>query len=63
MAGVGVVTGEKLTVSEVARMAGVTAATVRRWSDSGDLPSSRTLGGARRFDRSTVEERLRDASR
>jgi excisionase family DNA binding protein len=56
-------TGEKLTVSEVARMAGVTAATVRRWSDAGDLPSTRTLGGARRFDRSTVEERLRDASR
>jgi excisionase family DNA binding protein len=56
-------TGDKLTVSEVARIAGVTPATVRRWSDAGDLPSTRTLGGARRFERTVVEQRLRDASR
>lgn len=53
--------GDKMTVSEVARFFGVTPATVRRWSDDGNLPSSRTLGGARRFDRATIEEKAQDA--
>jgi len=52
---------EKLSVGDVARLFGVRPETVRRWSDEGILPSSRTLGGARRFDRRTVEQKLRDA--
>lgn len=54
---------EKLTVSQVAAEFGVTAATVRRWADEDLLPATRTLGGARRFDRSVVEEKLRDAGK
>lgn len=52
---------DKMTVSEVAEFFGVTAATVRRWSDDGHLPSTRTLGGARRFDRAVIEEKAQDA--
>ncbi|WP_396659525.1 helix-turn-helix domain-containing protein [Microbacterium sp.] len=55
-------TGEKMTVSEVARVFGVTPGTVRRWADDPEkLPSSRTLGGARRFDREVIDQLLRDA--
>lgn len=56
---------EALTVADVARIFGVTAATVRRWDDDGVLHSTRTLGGHRRFSRTAVEERqkaLRDDS-
>lgn len=44
-----------LTVSEVASEFGVHPQTVRRWADQGDLPSTRTLGGARRFDPAVVD--------
>jgi excisionase family DNA binding protein len=45
-----------LTVSDVARRFGVAPQTVRRWADAGDLPSWRTVGGARRFDEKTIEK-------
>ena len=35
----------QLTVTEAARIAGVSAATVRRWCDLGQLPHQRTSGG------------------
>lgn len=59
-------TGDKMTVSEVAAIFGVTAATVRRYDDAGLLPAQRTPGHHRRFDREAVEalaEKLRDAHR
>jgi excisionase family DNA binding protein len=39
-----------LTSAEVARLLGVTAGTVKRWSDHGLLACVRTAGGHRRFD-------------
>ena len=53
---------EALTVADVARIFGVTEATVRRWGDNGVLPSSRTLGGHRRFSRNAVEAKRRETS-
>jgi DNA binding domain, excisionase family len=38
-----------LTLSDVADMLGVHEGTVRRWADTGKLPSYRTPGGHRRF--------------
>ena len=49
----------KLTVAEVADLFGVQRRTVQRWADEGLIPCTRTLGGARRFDRAEVE-RLRE---
>ncbi|MFO7266234.1 MAG: helix-turn-helix domain-containing protein [Limnochordales bacterium] len=43
-----------LTLSDVAAMLGVHEGTVRRWADSGRLPSYRTPGGHRRFRREDV---------
>lgn len=44
-----------LTSTEVARRLGVTAATVKRWADSGVLECARTAGRHRRFDPAVVE--------
>ena len=44
-----------LTPAEVAAILAVDATTVRRWADSGRLPSVRTVGGHRRFPASRVE--------
>ena len=38
------------TVSQAAELLGVSADTVRRWVDSGELPATRTSGGQRRID-------------
>jgi|SRR5438552_18837238 len=38
------------TVGEAAELLGVSTDTVRRWVDSGQLPSTRTTGGRRRVD-------------
>ena len=46
---------EKLIVSDVARMLGVTTDRVRQIERSGQLPAQRTPGGVRIFDRSDVE--------
>jgi excisionase family DNA binding protein len=39
-----------LSTSQAARYLGVSLGTVRRWSDGGALPCSRTPGGQRRFN-------------
>lgn len=46
--------GQMLTVGQVARRCGVSVDTVRAWSRSGQLPSSRTAGGQRRFREADV---------
>ena len=47
------------TSSEAARYLGVSLATVRRWSNAGHLPGSRTPGGQRRFSRAQLDDFLR----
>ncbi len=47
-----------LTSTEAGELLGVSAATVKRWSDEGGLRSIRTRGGHRRFRRADVEEVL-----
>lgn len=47
--------GRFLTVTGVAELAGVSAATVRRWSDRGLLPATRLPSGHRRYNRRDVE--------
>ncbi len=45
-----------LTISEAARVLGVSAQTVRVWADSGKLPTTRTEAGSMRlFQRNDVE--------
>jgi excisionase family DNA binding protein len=47
--------GEWLSLSQVAEMLGVHPSTVRNWSDHGRLPVHRTQGGHRRYRRSELE--------
>ena len=44
-----------LSVGEVAKRLGISLGTVRRWSDSGDIPSHRTPGGQRRYSSAEVD--------
>jgi excisionase family DNA binding protein len=44
-------------------MLGVSLSTVRRWSDAGVLPSYRTPGGQRRYNRDQLERFLRSLQR
>lgn len=46
---------ELLPIGEAARILGVSVETIRRWDKAGQLASSRTLGGQRRFRRSEIE--------
>lgn len=50
--------GEWLTVAEACALIGVSPATLRRWSDAGDLLAFTTPGGHRRFARSAILARL-----
>ncbi|HYP52226.1 MAG TPA: helix-turn-helix domain-containing protein [Pyrinomonadaceae bacterium] len=58
--------GRKLTSRETARLLGVSEASVKRWADSGLLPTEKTAGGHRRFRPEDVarfrRENARDAS-
>lgn len=47
-----------LGLGEAARLLGVTANTLRRWTDRGHLPSFTTPGGHRRFPRAAIEALL-----
>jgi excisionase family DNA binding protein len=51
---------DTLTTTEAAEVAAVAPSTVKRWADQGILPSSRTAGGHRRFERVAVERLLRE---
>lgn len=48
-----------LTTTEAAALAAVAPSTIKRWADQGVLPSVRTAGGHRRFDRNALERYLR----
>lgn len=43
-----------LSLNEAAKILGVHPSTLRRWSDEGHLPSVRTEGGHRRYDRTAL---------
>lgn len=47
-----------LTLSEASRLLGVSAATIRRWSDAGRLRAFTTPGGHRRFSRGALQRLL-----
>ena len=47
-----------ISLSEASRVLGVSAATLRRWSDSGRLTVYTTPGGHRRFSRNALERLL-----
>ena len=47
--------GDWLSLSEVAKILGVHPSTVRNWADQGNLPVHRTQGGHRRFQRGDIE--------
>ena len=49
---------KKPTTGQAAARFGVDERTIRRWADDGDLPCTRTLGGARRFDAAEIDRRL-----
>lgn len=55
--------GEWLTVHEACALIGVSPATLRRWSDAGDIRAFTTPGGHRRFARSTILGMLPSARR
>jgi excisionase family DNA binding protein len=52
-----------LSISEAARVLGVSLSTVRRWSDAGVLPSYRTPGGQRRYSRTQLDAFLASLQR
>ena len=45
-------------VSEAAELVGVSAASLRKWSDQGLLPVYRTPGGQRRYDPADLDQFL-----
>lgn len=51
---------QRMTLGEAAARLGVHPSTLRRWSDTGHVPSSRTKGGHRRFERQVIERLAAD---
>lgn len=49
---------EWLSLGEASRLLGVAPGTLRRWSDSGEVPAFTTPGGHRRYQRSSLERLL-----
>lgn len=47
-----------MSLGEASRLLGVAPGTLRRWSDSGQLPAFTTPGGHRRYQRSLLERML-----
>jgi excisionase family DNA binding protein len=47
-----------LSLGEASRLLGVAPGTLRRWSDSGEVPAFTTPGGHRRYRRSSLERLL-----
>lgn len=45
-----------IPIGDVAKILGVTVATVRNWERAGKISSTRTPGGQRRFRRTDVDE-------
>ena len=51
-----------LRVASAAELLGLSASTLRRWSDAGRLPHYRTAGGQRRYRRRDLERLLHEAT-
>lgn len=49
-----------LTTKDVARLLNISEATVKRWAESGALPSEKTVGGHRRFSIQSIARMRRD---
>ena len=47
---------EWISLHEASSLLGVATSTLRRWGDAGRVPTMRTLGGHRRFQRHAVEQ-------
>ncbi|MBA3468599.1 MAG: excisionase family DNA-binding protein [Herpetosiphonaceae bacterium] len=47
---------EWISLHEASSLLGVATSTLRRWGDAGRVPTMRTLGGHRRFQRQAVEQ-------
>ena len=59
-------TGKLLKVGQAARYLGVSAASLRMWSNRGLVPAYRTPGGQRRFDPADLDafmHSMREADR
>lgn len=48
-------TGRLVPIGEAARRIGFSIETIRRWANSGDIASTRTPGGQRRFTEAEIE--------
>ena len=47
---------DKLTTSQAAQLLRVSPSTLKRWAEAGNVPSERTSGGHRRFQRRDLED-------